>query len=206
MKLSSRFGPRLRLAAACLVALAAIRQTNTASAVLPQPPAPPAPLTAPQAAKDNPVKPGEARTIDWETLLPEEERDGATLVPPPPVHDYLGEAGMAAQQSGSFSVNAALNLATVKVPGFVVPLDVAADGMVRELFLVPYVGACIHVPPPPPNQIVYVKLADPIKLPSLYEAVWVTGTLKTAVVRSRLGSAAYTLEGKKVEPYTYSSP
>lgn len=204
MRMSSRLDPKQRLAGTCLAALATIAVTSKASAVILQSPPPPVSLTAPQAAKESPVKPGEARTIDWETLLPEKERDSANLVPPAPVHGYLGEAALPVQQSGSFTVNAALNHAMVKVPGFVVPLEVGADGMVRELLLVPYVGACIHVPPPPPNQIVYVKLADPIKLPSLYDAVWVTGTLKTEVVSSRLASAAYTLEGKKIEPYTTS--
>ena len=37
------------------------------------------------------------------------------------------------------------------------PLEEDSEGPVLEFFLVPYVGACIQVPPPPPNQIVYVK-------------------------------------------------
>jgi hypothetical protein len=94
--------------------------------------------------------------LDWEALLPPTERNQAAE-PPAPVHDYLGEGGMAALQAGSSKTNSKLNQLRVKIPGFIVPLDNRPDGRVQEFFLVPYFGACIHVPPPPPNQIVYVK-------------------------------------------------
>jgi hypothetical protein len=142
------------------------------------------------------------RKIEWDELLPKEERDNFNSEPPAPVHDYLG-GGSAALQSGSFSVNLALNGVAVKIPGFVVPLDVSADGTVKEFFLVPYFGACIHVPPPPPNQIVYVKLPRSMKVDSLYDPQWVTGRLRVETKNSRFGAAAYTLEGDKVEPYKY---
>ena len=45
----------------------------------------------------------------------------------------------------------------IKLPGYVLPLDFEGT-LVRSFLLVPYVGACIHVPPPPPNQIVHVQL------------------------------------------------
>ncbi len=51
----------------------------------------------------------------------------------------------------------ALNKKLVSVPGFMVPLEDDAD-QVSEFLLVPFAGACIHVPPPPPNQMIYVKL------------------------------------------------
>jgi hypothetical protein len=176
------------------------------AAVVPQQPPETPGATAPlPALSRSPKKAGEADTIEWETLLPPGERNDAASGPPPPIHDYLGEAGMAVAQTGSSEVNSALNLTVVKLPGFVVPLDLTPDGMVRELYLVPYVGACIHVPPPPPNQIVFVKLTEAISLPSIYEAVWVTGTLRTQLKNSRFGMAAYTLEGSKVEPYEFQA-
>jgi hypothetical protein len=160
-------------------------------------PAPPAPSTATSAAKAAKV-----RQVEWDELLPKEERDNFSTAPPPPMHDYLG-GGPSAMQSGSSNVNLALNGASVKIPGFIVPLDVSADRMVTEFFLVPYYGACIHVPPPPPNQIVYVKLSKAIKVDSLVDAQWVTGRLRTETRNSRYGAAAYTLDGDKVETYKY---
>jgi hypothetical protein len=141
--------------------------------------------------------------IDWETLLPPSQRNSFQAAAPPPKHDYLGEDGMAAMQEGSFDVNPELDRASVKIPGFIVPLELLAGDKVREFFLVPYFGACIHVPPPPPNQIVYVTLAQPMKLQSIYDPIWVTGVLHAQSKSSRLGAAAYTLNGTKIEPFEY---
>ena len=90
----------------------------------------------------------------------------------------------------------------VRIPGFVVPLDdFQEDG--AEFLLVPYYGACVHTPPPPPNQIVMVAMAGKksIKM-SLFDAVWMSGRLKIQSVESPYGTVGYTLEGMKVEPYT----
>ena len=90
------------------------------------------------------ASPAQVRQLEWETLLPANER-GQAAAPPPPTHDYLGEnSSIAAMQSGSFEVNPELNGVLVKVPGFVVPLQSNAAGEVNEFFLVPYFGACIR--------------------------------------------------------------
>lgn len=146
---------------------------------------------------------GGVRELDWEELLPEDARSRFAAAPPPPVHDYLGEGGLAAQQPMDFSINKALDGASVKLPGFIVPLDVGKDGLVSEFFLVPYFGACIHVPPPPPNQIVYVRMDKGIALDSIYEAYWITGRLKVSSKTTRLGASAYQLAATKVEIYKY---
>ena len=90
----------------------------------------------------------------------------------------------------------------VRIPGFVVPLDDFQDEG-AEFLLVPYYGACVHTPPPPPNQIVMVSMAGQkaIKL-NLFDAVWLSGRLKIASVESPYGTVGYQLEGMKVEPYS----
>ncbi len=90
----------------------------------------------------------------------------------------------------------------VRIPGFVVPLDdFQEEG--AEFLLVPYYGACVHTPPPPPNQIVMVGMTGKksIKL-GLFDAVWISGRLKIASVESPYGTVGYQLEGMKVEPYS----
>lgn len=90
----------------------------------------------------------------------------------------------------------------VRIPGFVVPLDdFQEEG--AEFLLVPYYGACVHTPPPPPNQIVMVGMSGKkaVKL-NLFDAVWMSGRLKIASVESPYGTVGYTLEGMKVEPYS----
>lgn len=142
--------------------------------------------------------------LDWEQLIPASERSQYDAAPPAPIHDYLsGESGPAAAQSMTYKVNQELDGVNVKLPGFIVPLDLDADNRVVEFFLVPYFGACIHVPPPPPNQIVFVRLEDGIALDSMYEAYWITGKMSVEGKKTRLGAAAYTLAGEKVEVYKY---
>lgn len=149
------------------------------------------------AAADTPP-----RRIDWATLLPASEREHYDPTPPPPIHDYLGEGDIAALQTGSAAVNPELDGLRVTIPGFVVPLERGSDGLLTEFFLVPYFGACIHVPPPPPNQIVYVRMRAGAGLRSIEDAQWVTGRLHAAVRTTDLGQAAYTLDGERLEPYS----
>lgn len=96
----------------------------------------------------------------------------------------------------------------IKLPGYVLPLDFEGT-LVKSFLLVPYVGACIHVPPPPPNQIVLVHLKHGFKSPELYAPVWITGRISTGMNKTSLtwvdGSAnvnfGYSLQATKVEPY-----
>jgi hypothetical protein len=89
----------------------------------------------------------------------------------------------------------------VKIPGFIVPLEDYEEEAV-EFLLVPYFGACVHTPPPPPNQLVYVKMTDKKKQKvGLWDAVWMYGTLKIEFIESVYGPASYTLQGLRTAPY-----
>jgi hypothetical protein len=108
------------------------------------------------------------------------------------------------------SIVEALNGQLVRIPGYVLPLEVAGT-KVTEFLLVPYVGACIHVPPPPPNQIIYVKVAknDGYTSDKLFEPVWVTGVISAKSMVKDLylvdGSTGidigYTMQANRIEPY-----
>ncbi len=189
---------RLRLAT--LSALLVVSLCSAvAQSITPPPVGTPAPVVKP-----SPMAPaGAARELDWDELLPQDARARFSGGPPPPTHDTLGEGGLAAQQVMDFSVNKALDGALIKIPGFIVPLDVGKDGLVTDFFLVPYFGACIHVPPPPPNQIVHVRISKGIALDSIYEAYWITGRMKVVNKSTRLGASAYQLAASNVEIYKY---
>jgi hypothetical protein len=73
----------------------------------------------------------------------------------------------------------------IRIAGYVLPLEFSDSG-VDEFLLVPYVGACIHVPPPPPNQIVYVRLNHTIDADDLYRPVWVTGRISVKAMNKNL--------------------
>jgi uncharacterized protein len=95
-----------------------------------------------------------------------------------------------------------LNNKLVSVPGFMVPLEDDAD-QVTEFILVPFAGACIHVPPPPPNQMIYVKLQGNRKAKmSFTEPIIVTGRLRVTTVDSPYGDISFIMDGDTVGPYT----
>jgi len=86
----------------------------------------------------------------------------------------------------------------VRIGGYVVPLDFEAT-RVTEFLLVPFVGACIHVPPPPRNQLIYVKAAAGFTVTDLFDPVYVTGTMKAKAEATELAEAGYTIVADAVE-------
>lgn len=89
----------------------------------------------------------------------------------------------------------------LRLPGFVVPLEFDDDQTITEFFLVPYFGACIHVPPPPPNQIIHVEFPKGFKINALYDPFWITGVLKTTLVENDLATSAYSMKMHGFEDY-----
>lgn len=108
------------------------------------------------------------------------------------------------------SVVEKLNGQHIRIPGYLLPLE-TSNGRVTEFLLVPYVGACIHVPPPPPNQIIHVNSTqkEGYKSSKLFEPIWATGKIFTKSVTQELflvdGSAeiaiGYTMQANRIEPY-----
>ncbi len=145
--------------------------------------------------------------IDWDNLVPEDYRADAIL-------DKYGDFSELDDEDPRMKeimqeLEAAFNAAPVvekldgkkiKIPGFVVPLE--GDGKkISEFLLVPYYGACIHVPPPPANQTVYVKVPKgDAKIRNAFDTVWVYGTLSAKSFDSDLATAGYQLEAVKVTP------
>lgn len=93
-----------------------------------------------------------------------------------------------------------LNGKSVKVPGFMVPLEDYQKEVV-DFLLVPTPQACVHVPPPPPNQMVLVKMQN--KTPSAYGPIWVHGILKIETKETIYGNSSFQIEGVTIEPYKY---
>ncbi len=123
---------------------------------------------APLWADDKP------KELAWQDMIPP---DAPPEIPQmTPLHDLskIGtmdiEAAPAAKQSlPDAPVVTALNGQHVRLPGYIVPLEVSEEGRTTEFLLVPYFGACIHVPPPPSNQIVHVTSELGVKVDELYQ-------------------------------------
>lgn len=150
------------------------------------------------------------REIGWEELMPEGEEERlaqlyqqqmALLYSGGPVAE--GSAADQMIQIGTFNTVKELNETKVRIPGYTVPFEYGANAEITEFLLVPYYGACLHAPPPPPNQTVFAMTEEPIKLRNLAQAVWIEGTMYTQTQESELADAAYTIRVDKVETYEY---
>jgi len=101
----------------------------------------------------------------------------------------------------STRVRPEFNNVKIKLAGFIVPLEYDVGQLVKNFFFVPYFGACIHVPPPPPNQIIYVRLSKGLKLHDIYTPYTVTGILHVETIEKELGVSSYSLDADSVVVY-----
>jgi hypothetical protein len=101
----------------------------------------------------------------------------------------------------STNVNVEYHQKNIRLAGFIVPVEYSDTQVITEFFLVPYFGACIHVPPPPPNQIIYVKYPKGLKLTALYDPFWIEGQLATEVIKNDIATSAYRLSADSIKPY-----
>lgn len=136
------------------------------------------------------------RELDWLELMP--PADLAALENGPPL-SHTGQRRMA--QQGSFATVSSVTGQNVKLPGYVVPLSTDDQGALTEFFFVPYFGACLHVPPPPPNQIVHVVLGSSVPSPEMWNPQWLRGRLRAATTENALGGSAYVMEDASLVPY-----
>lgn len=95
--------------------------------------------------------------------------------------------------------------ASVRIPGFVVPLETDGE-QIREFLLVPYFGACVHVPPPPANQLIHVIPDKPVPAAWNMLPVWVNGVMAVGRMDSAMGVAGYQLRALRVEEYVEELP
>lgn len=141
-----------------------------------------------------------AREITWDDLLPPglpySEIIGQGEI------DELNDTWNPIYDENGVKLNDALNGAYIKMPGYIIPFEVSSKG-VTEFMLVPYLGACIHTPPPPANQLVMVKAEKPWENDDLWEAVWVTGTLQTQLQSTELGQTGYFIAADEMETYKW---
>ncbi|MBH3430032.1 DUF3299 domain-containing protein [Pseudomonas alkylphenolica] len=147
------------------------------------------------------------RTLEWPQLIPA----GAPVIAPQmaPLHDLsqlsdalAAEAAPAArQQAPDAPVVKALDGQQVRLPGYIVPLEVSEEGRTTEFLLVPYYGACIHVPPPPSNQIVHIVSEMGVRVEDLYQPYWIEGRMQVKNTSSELADAGYQMEAEKIYAY-----
>lgn len=147
----------------------------------------------------------EAEEIVWRDLMPVEELEALQALnegtaDPGLMNQFSGNSPIA-NQNGTFNVVEELDGLIARMPGYILPLEFAEQGEAREFLLLPFHGACVHYPPPPPNQIVYLRSAEPIQFTSLWDPVWVEGLMQVERVDTDLAASAYSMVVRSVEPY-----
>jgi hypothetical protein len=163
----------------------------------------------PVQAADEIIINGEAAPeVNWDDLMPEDYGLSLEELFNSPELDLLDDYSPQAQQMmdrmmqvlASAPVVGEMDGRMISIPGFVVPLEGVGD-VVDRFFLVPYFGACIHVPPPPSNQIIDVHYQPGTRVESLYDAVLISGRITTEVFSHEMGTAGYRLEAYRIQPY-----
>lgn len=150
------------------------------------------------------------RELSWDDLMPDDWEPPAEPEPENPFKKskFLNKLD-SSNDENSFSssrniapVVASLDKQKIRIAGFITPVKYEGK-KVSEFLLVPYAGACIHVPPPPENQIIYVKLPKSILFSdsALWEPVWVNGTIRTESASTQYAPTGYTMQSDKVTPY-----
>jgi len=163
------------------------------------------------------IKSNSFRTVEWLDLMPKNNLD-ALLNPP----DYVSQMEEGAfedeiltelrnmpkeisdpyqQALVSTDVIKEMDGQRIRIPGFIVPLEFGEKKKVTQFFLVPYFGACIHVPPPPPNQIIFVTSKKGLAIKELYDPLWIYGIISTSRIENDVALAAYKMEMKFSEIY-----
>ena len=140
------------------------------------------------------------REITWDDLLPV----GV------PYSEIIGEGELdevndtwnPIYDENATKLNESLNGSYIKMPGFMIPFDIGVKG-VTEFMLVPYTGACIHMPPPPANQLVMVNAKTPWPSDDLWNPVWVIGMMRMQLQSTDLGQTGYAIVADQMEVYEW---
>ena len=118
-----------------------------------------------------------AKEINWD-LLKTLSLDQKTkeLVAPPELKKVLGQE--------------------ISIKGFMMPLDYDSKAVSEFLFM-PYIPACMHVPPPPPNQLVLVKMKKGTTVVPSFYPVEISG--KISIDTNKDLESSYKMEGLKLK-------
>ena len=144
------------------------------------------------------------RTIEWFELMPAKEAEILSTIDL--IIDHTGktnplEADIYQEALTSVNVIPEMDGQLVRIAGFIVPLEFRGKN-VTQFLLVPFFGACIHVPPPPPNQVIFVDYPEGItENRNMDSPIWITGRMETTLTEGALATTAYSLKAHNVKEY-----
>ncbi len=157
------------------------------------------------------------KTLDWTDLMPSDDLEA--LLNPPEYVSEVAEGTVGDQPAGmlksgitepkdryqqaliSSSVRPELDGTDIRIAGYLVPVDYNDDQQATAFFAVPFFGACLHLPPPPPNQIILVHSEQGVDIDDIYTPYWLSGELNTGLLENDIAESAYTMTLQQYEPY-----
>ena len=153
-------------------------------------------------------------TIGWSELLPTADKQLLSRYQQDLPTDLTDQVVLSLQATTDQNYQATLlstNTVTkfidqvISISGFIVPIDVQENRTMTSFFLVPYFGACIHYPPPPPNQLIYVTIPNGMPATDFQMPYTISGVLRKDLYEDPLGTSAYSLDLLTVEKF-YEQP
>ena len=150
-------------------------------------------LTLASFSKDN-------ITLKWVELVP---KFAYSFIPEEGVSDEMWEDEdfLKKVEKAGLMINKEIIGKKIRIDGFMVPLDFDYGEAltVEEFVLVPDAGMCIHVPPPPPNQMIFIKLKKPEKVRYMYQPIAVEGILKNIPPIEEIYNSIYEMTADNLE-------
>ena len=138
--------------------------------------------------------------LKWIELVP---KNAYSFVPDTGVTEEMmeNEDFLKKVEEAGLTINDKLLGKKIQIDGFMVPLDFDYGEAltVEEFVLVPDAGMCIHVPPPPPNQMIYVKLRKPEKVRFMYQPIVIEGILKNTPPIENVYNSIYEIEAESIK-------
>lgn len=136
--------------------------------------------------------------LDWIDLIPPSARSQQSVVQGSIAHEDAAALQAATDSLGNAPLRNDLDGQEVRIAGYFVPLAFRGPKVV-EFLIVPFAGACIHVPPPPANQIVHVTYKQGVDLARLSVSVYVTGKIAAKPIVTQVATVGYRIDATLVE-------
>jgi len=143
--------------------------------------------------------------VNWPDLIPAEQREDTMALIKSTLNPFIHKDGVVAPQRVndvlSTTVSELANL-DVQITGYLVPLETSPDGIIT-LLLAPYAGACIHVPPPPPNQLIYIELkaGEVIPWEQYNQPIVISGELEIESIEGEMAMTGYSIKQANFSSY-----
>ena len=149
------------------------------------------------------------KAVEWTDLMPDSDLE--TLLNPPAYVNEVNEGSLEDKPASmlkssitepadsyqqaliSTETRAELDGNNIRIAAYLEPLDFNDKQQATTFFAVPFFGACLHLPPPPPNQIILVNSDQGVGIDDLYTPYWLSGELHTGIEENDMATSAYSM-------------